>query len=198
MDDRLQVAYARIDAANSEDPNTEAVDGQELPKELVYGRRMTRTLERFAADAPEVVKLACRAQHLQRWKIPRDAYPRTRAGYLRWRRELQRMHAAAASAILAEVGYDETTCARVGALLQKRGLPRDPEAQLVEDVACLVFLEHYLPAFAQQHPEAKVVSILRKTWGKMSDAARREALRLDLGPLGELVEQALRPTEEPE
>jgi hypothetical protein len=32
----------------------------------------------------------------------------------------------------------------------------------------------------EKHPESKVVDILRKTWGKMSDAGRRAARGLPL------------------
>ena len=34
-------------------------------------------LERFAPDASEVLRLAARCQHIQRWKIPRADYPMT-------------------------------------------------------------------------------------------------------------------------
>ena len=179
---RLREALARFDRANADDPNRELVDGAEQPRELVYARRMTATLERFAPDAPEAVRLAVRCQHIRRWTVPRDTYPAGRDGYRRWRTDLARFHAETAGTILREVGYGEDTIERVGALLRKERLKADPEVQLLEDVACLVFLQHYLPAFAARHDDAKLVDILGKTWRKMSARGRTAGLALDLEP----------------
>ena len=74
-------AIALFDAANAEDPNSETADGKAWPKELLYAHRMGEMQERFAPDASEAVRLACRAQHIQRWKIPRRDYPMTPEGY---------------------------------------------------------------------------------------------------------------------
>ena len=105
--ERFELAIERIDAANAEDPNFEMAEGEEHPKELLYSRRMTAALDRFAPDAPETIRLAVRAQHIQRWKIPRADYPRDRPGYRRWRTDLGKFHAETAGGILREVGYDE-------------------------------------------------------------------------------------------
>ena len=191
---RLREAVVRFDAANAEDPNREDVDGAQQPRELVYAQRMTETLERFAPDASEAVRLAARCQHIRRWTVPRDTYPDGRDGYRRWRTDLARFHADTAGAILRDVGYGDDTVARVGALLRKERLKADPEVQLLEDVACLVFMEHYLPAFAQQHDAEKLAGILRKTWRKMSARGQAAALKLDLDPhLRHLVAQAASP-----
>ena len=176
---RLEEALRRFDEANEEDPNTELVDGQSAPKELVYGRRMSERLTAFAPDAPETVKLAARAQHIRRWDVPRDSYPEGRAGYLKWRTDLYKRHGDTAGAIMEEVGYEAEAIDRVKTLLRKRGLKTDPDVQLMEDVICLVFLEHYFHDFAQKHDEEKLVSIVQKTWKKMSADAHRAALQLD-------------------
>ncbi|MBX3246779.1 MAG: DUF4202 domain-containing protein [Myxococcales bacterium] len=193
MSDRLVEAFRRIDEANAQDPNLErdAATGRDEPKELLYGRRMTETLDAYAPDAPEAVKLAARAQHIQRWIIPRADYPMDRVGYLKWRRALHDQHAELAGAILHEVGYDDTMVERVGTLLRKKGLGTDPDVQLLEDVICLVFLRHYFADFAARHADEKVVDILRKTWGKMSERGHEAALALPLGPERVLVERAL-------
>ena len=191
---RLREAQARFDRANAEDPNREAVDGEQQPRELVYARRMTATLERFAPDASEAVRLAARCQHIRRWTVPRDTYPDGRDGYRRWRTDLARFHAETAGAILRDVGFGGDTVARVGALLRMERLMADPEVQLLEDVACLVFLQYYLPAFAPRHDADKLAGILRKTWRKMSARGQAAALRLDLEPgLRELVSRAVSP-----
>ena len=179
---RFTDAIARFDLVNTEDPNHELVDGVPQPKELVYARRMTARLERLATDATEPVRLAARAQHIRRWTIPRSRYPTGRHGYRQWRTTLASFHAETAREILLEVDYDDVTINHVQALLRKEKLKADPDAQLLEDVICLVFLEHYLEVFAGQHDEAKLIDILRKTWRKMSDRGRHAAFGLELKP----------------
>jgi hypothetical protein len=179
---RLDEALRLFDEANAADPNTEMVEGQPLPKELLYGQRMSRRLAAFAPDAPETVKLAARAQHIRRWEVPRDTYPEGRAGYLKWRTDLYKRHGDIAAGILRDVGYDDETIGRVRTLLRKRGLRTDPDVQLMEDVICLVFLEHYFHDFAQKHDEQKLISIVQKTWKKMTEKAHRAALQLDYAP----------------
>ena len=179
---RLDDAFRKLDEANAEDPNLDQVDGQPVPKELLYGRRMSDRLGLFSPNAPEAVQLAARAQHIRRWEVPRESYPAGRAGYLKWRTDLYKRHGDIAAEILAEVGYDHDTIDRVRTLLRKRGLKTDPDVQLLEDVICLVFLEHYFHDFAKKHDEAKLMSILQKTWRKMTDRAREAALGLDYAP----------------
>ena len=116
-----------------------------------------------------------RAQHIQRWKTPRSSYPLDRQGYLQWRSGLYKFHAETAGRIMRETGYDEEMVGRVMAAVGKKGIKANAETQLLEDVTDLVFLEHYLTGFAARHPdydEAKWLEILRKTWLKMSQAAR--------------------------
>lgn len=180
--ERFREAIARFDRANAEDPNVETADGVSHPKELLYAQRMSEALERFAPDASEVVRLAARCQHIRRWTAPRDTYPEGRDGYRRWRTGLARFHAETAGGILRQVGYDDTIVGRVEALLRKERLKADPEVQLLEDVACLVFLGHYLAPFAARHEDEKVVGILQRTWRKMSERGREAALALDLAP----------------
>ena len=189
---RFQDALARFDQANADDPNRELVGDAPQPKELIYSRRMTEWLDRLEPEAAEPLRLAARCQHIRRWTIARTEFPPGRQGYRQWRTTLAAYHARTAAAILREVGYDDQTIARVDALLRKERLKADPDVQTLEDVACLVFVQHYLPSFATQHEEAKVVDILRKTWLKMSDRGRSAALRLDLVPdIRALVEKAL-------
>ena len=190
--ERFNAAIARFDAANADDPTTEVFQGAVYPKELLYAQRMTAWLDNIAPEASEVLRLAVRCQHIQRWTIPRHTYAMDRHGYLRWRTTLAKFHADTAAAILRDVGYDDATVQRVQTLLRKERLKRDPEVQCLEDVICLVFLEHYLAAFATQHDEIKVLDILRKTWTKMSPRGHEVALTLPMSPEARrLVEQAL-------
>lgn len=180
MNDRLASVIAAIDQANSRDPNSVAVGGAKEPAELVYSRRMSGMLERFAPEASELLKIATRAQHIERWTSPRSAYPDGRIGYLRWRTDLKNYHAERAGQLMSACGYGDAEIARVKALIRKEKLKYDADAQALEDVVCLVFLEDYLTEFAGKHDEAKVIDILRKTWGKMSAKAQAAALKLKL------------------
>ena len=178
---RFARAIACFDAANGEDPNRESDGGGVRPKELLYAERMTAMLARFAPQASEPLRLAARCQHIRRWKIPRADYPMTRVGYQQWRVRLRDFHAELAGAILRDAGYDDATIARVGSLIRKEALKTDAEAQALEDVVDLVFLESYLADFVAEHPgydEAKFVDILKKTGRKMSARGREAALTL--------------------
>ena len=183
-DPRFAAAVARFDAANAEDPSFDTVDGACRPKALVYAERMTAMLARFVPDASEALALAARCQHIERWKIPRNDYPMTRSGYQEWRARLRDFHADRAAAILRDAGYDDATIARVRALIRKERMKTDPEAQALEDVVALVFLESYLADFVATHAqydEAKLIDILQKTGRKMSARGRASALS-DIAP----------------
>lgn len=187
-------SIARIDAANAEDPRTESVGGVDRPKELVYSERMSAWIEKLDPNASEALRLAARAQHIRRWEIPRSDYPMDRAGYYKWRTTLYKFHARKAAEILREVGYDVECIARVESLLQKKNLKTDPEAQMLEDAACLVFLESYFAEFADRGDidEEKMIDILRKTWRKISERAHEFALGLPMPAAARtLVERAL-------
>ncbi len=172
-------AIALIDAANSQDPNKEPVDGAQVPKELLYSRRMTDMLERFAPDATEGMKIAVRGQHIERWRTPREAFPMDRAGYLQWRTGLYQTHANLVGRLMKEAGCDDAAIERVKTAVGKKGLKANPETQLLEDVSDLTFIEHYMAYFAGRHPEyseEKWLNIVSKTWLKMSERAREFAL----------------------
>lgn len=172
-------AIAAFDKANAEDPNREVADGKEYPKELLYAQRMTEMQERFAPEAPEAVKLAVRAQHIQRWKIPRSDYAMDKPGYMLWRTTLYKFHAETAGNLMKAVGYDDEMIARVKTIVSKKELKTNPETQMMEDIVDLVFIEHYMIGFATSHPEydeAKWILIIKKTWNKMSASAHEFAL----------------------
>ena len=183
---KFKLAIEHFDAANRVDPHQEVVDGQVYPKELLYAQRITRWLERLAPDASEALLLAARCQHIRRWTIPRDQYPMNKSGYKQWRKTLAQFHAKEAGRILQEIGYEQQILDRVAELLQKLRLKLDPEVQLFEDAICLVFLEIEFSEFAQKHDQEKSLTILQKTWKKMSPQGHQAALELTR----ELPEQA--------
>ena len=107
---RFERAIALFDAANAEDPRQDkGARRQWVPYELLYAQRMTEMIDRFAPQASEAAKLAVRAQHIQRWKTPRDSYPMDRTGYLQWRTGLYKFHAETAGRLMKEAGYDDET-----------------------------------------------------------------------------------------
>jgi hypothetical protein len=172
-------ARALIDAANREDPNQVTADGKEWPKELLYSERMSDMLERYNPDADDAMKLAIRAQHIERWKSPRNAYPMDRIGYLTWRKDLYKIQANTAADMLLQAGYGEDVTERVRNAVAKKNIKGNPDTQLLEDVTDLVFMEHYMLEFVGKHPdysEEKWVDIIRKTWNKMSPTAHEFAL----------------------
>ncbi len=191
---RLENALRLIDEANAKDPNAERFEGTYYPQALLYAMRMTKWLEALEPQASEVLRLAARSQHIRRWEIPRSDYPLDRRGYHQWRTHLYVYHGEKAAEILKEVGYGEETIARVRMLLKKQGLKSDTETQMLEDVACLVFLESYFWDFSRQHDEEKIIGILRKTWRKMSARGREFAREIPLSAGAEvLLRRALTP-----
>lgn len=171
---RFDRAIALFDAANAEDPNQDG--GQ--PKELLYARRMTEMIGRYAPEASEVAQLAVRAQHIKRWTVPRSSYPMTKEGYYAWRTGLYKFHAETAGELMKQAGYDDAMIEPVKAAVGKRGLKVNPDTQMLEDVTDLVFIEHYMLGFAGQHAEyseEKWLDIVRKTWKKMSERAHEFA-----------------------
>jgi hypothetical protein len=191
--ERFSQAIAAIDAANAEDPNRLVVGGAARPKELVHAELVTGWVERLRPGASEALLLAARGHHFRRWTVPRASYPTGRSGYLRWRRELHRRHAAELGALLAECGYDGATIDRVGAIVRKDGLGKgDEEVQALEDAMCLVFLETQLGELAGRLDDQKMVDVLAKTAKKMSGDALARAGELPLDDHGhDLLRRAL-------
>ena len=172
--EKFKAAIRRFDEENGRDPNQE--NGQ--PRELLYAQRLTNWVLRLSPSASEALRLAARCQHLSRWKIPRSDYPLTRPGYLKWRTDLKKFHAQHSGEILREVGYDEEMIRRVQDLNLKKNFPADAECCVLEDALCLVFLEFQLSELAAKTDDDKMVNALKKSWEKMTEFARAEALKL--------------------
>lgn len=164
--------FTAIDDANSRDPSSIEVGSGPRPAALVYGERMTSRLQTYEPSASVALQIAARGQHIERWMIPRKSFPEGRIGYLTWRKELQRVHARRLGDIVRSCGLSEDVAERVGQLVRKERLTSDAEVQVLEDVACLVFIEHYFDPFAAGQPDEKLSDILAKTWRKMSDRAK--------------------------
>ena len=178
---RFNDTIASFDTMNAQDPNLLTIDGKQQPKELMYAQRLSEMLARYAPGASEALNLATRAQHIQRWVSPRSDYPMTKPGYMQWRSNLKKHHAEVASKVMQEHGYDAAAIQQVASLLQKENLRANADTQTLEDVIVLAFLEHDLDAFVTKYSdysEEKFLTILRKSYMKMSDKGRAAALSL--------------------
>ncbi|CAJ2507708.1 Uu.00g088940.m01.CDS01 [Anthostomella pinea] len=186
-------ALKLIDEAHADDPKTiPSADGDgTIPYELHYAQKMTRWLALRWPDASSTLQLACRAQHFRRWEIPRNTFPMTRPGYLTWRAKQKAQAASEISTLLSPSPSSSSSFAisppipadaieRIAFLIRKENLKADEETQVLEDVACLVFLDDQLDDFEQKEDidEDKIVGILRKTWVKMSDVGQGLALEM--------------------
>ena len=184
-------AREAIDAAHGADPHRTR-DGR--PAELAYADSMERWAARIVPDAPPILRLAARCQHLERWPSRAGSFPEGRPGYLAWRRSLYVKQSERARQILLAAGVPQADADAAATWVSKTGLKTNAGSQALEDAAVLVFLESEIGAFAEQHsdyPRGKFVDILRKTWRKMSPRARELALGLELPPaIAALVREA--------
>jgi len=175
---RFAAAVAAIDAANSADPGAVEVRGAgPRPLALVHGELAAEWVGVLSPDAGELVSLAARAHHLRRWELPRTQYAAGRAGYLQWKRDQRKRHAGDIGALLAGVGYEPDDIVQVQAMVLRQG----PGGQLVEDAACLVFIETQLAAVATQLDRDHLLDVIRKTASKMSPAALAAVSSMPLG-----------------
>jgi Domain of unknown function (DUF4202) len=180
----LTAAIAAVDVANGFDPTVVSFGGVEAPLAQLQGQRATVWLERLAPDASAAVTLAARAHHLRRWTVDRASYPEGRAGYHRWKRAAKEVHASALAEVTAGSSLDVALLERAQSLVQRIGLGTDAETQLIEDCACLVFLETQYEALIAKIGREKVVDAVWKTVKKMSPEAialAGEAIGTDLG-----------------
>ena len=178
---RLNHAIALFDELNRKDPNRELINGKKESKELLYAHRVTTMLKSYVSNPSEILQLAARCQHIQRWKIGRKSFPMTKPGYHQWRTRLREHHAKIAKMILKKVGYEENTINHVCALVKKEGLKTDSESQALEDVVVLVFIENYLKEFINKHSdfdETKIMDIVDKSLSKMTVKGRQTALTM--------------------
>jgi 5-methylthioribose kinase len=80
--------------------------------------------------------------------------------------------------ILLKAGFDSDFADQVKTIVKKENIFTNPEAQTLEDVVCLVFLEFYLDEFMNDKTELNMVPIILKTWNKMSEKGHQETLKI--------------------
>ncbi len=170
-------AVEALKTAHKQDPNLEP-DG--TPAELLYCQRLADCLAEVYADASEALAIAAWCQHLFRWEIARSTYPEGRIGYYQWRNYLGDYQAEKAVAILSDAGYSAQFTEDVTNILKKLNIHRLDDSQKLEDVVCLVFIEHYMADFMPGKSDEQLIQIVQKTWGKMSEHGHGVALQLNL------------------
>jgi hypothetical protein len=172
MTGQLETAFALLDAANAADPTLE--DGR--PAALLYGERMTAEADRLFPQASDILRIAARGQHVERWLLKRAEFTEGKEGYHAWRREQGRRHGERVAGIMAQAGYDADSQSRVGVLLRKEGIKRDADVQALEDIICFVFIRWYFADFAAKRGDEDLLNIVAKTARKMSAEARARVL----------------------
>ena len=189
---KLEEAFERFDQYNKNAPEIITHEGKQYPSEYFYALKLHNWVAKLDADASEELLLASRSQHIGRWEISRKTYPEGRVGYLKWRSDLSRLHATKAGEILASVGYGQETIERVGEIIRKQKLKTDSDVQTIENALCLVFLQFQFDELIEKLSEEKMIDILKKTWGKMSEPGRQAALVLEYSQAGkDLINKAL-------
>ena len=175
-------AVAQIDGANADDPTVVVVRGESVPLALVHGRLAAEWVERLVDTPTDAELLAARAHHLRRWEMPRTSYPEGRPGYLRWRKDQKARHAGDLATIMESAGYDADVISRTQALVRREGLGSDPQTQVIEDAACLVFIETQLADVADRFARDHLLAVIRKTAAKMSPEALALIADIRLSP----------------
>lgn len=189
---RFDRTVAHFDTINCKDPHATVFQEAAYPSEYLLAQALCHWVIALSPEASEPLLLASRCQHLRRWEHPRSSYPEGRAGYLKWRADLKRIHASHVSKILQAYHYDPRTIAAVRSLNLKADLKNSPDCQTLEDGLCLVFLQFQFENIIARYPEEKVVTILQKSARKMSPDGLAAAGALNYSPQAQfLLSQAL-------
>jgi hypothetical protein len=190
---KLDKAFELFDDYNRRSPERIVWENAEYPIEYFYALKLYEWVKKLDPEADESLLLASRCQHIGRWEIARKSYPDGRVGYLKWRSDLSKYHAGIAAEILANVGYDEEMISRVKQIVLKQRLKTDTDVQTMENALCLVFLQYQYDDLIAKMTEEKMIDILRKTWGKMTDPGHEAALSLQYSEQGrDLILKALK------
>ena len=124
-----------IDAIN------QAHDADPKNAERAYCASVYKWIQVLIPQPSEALIIAAHAQHFERWVIARDSYPMDKPGYLRWRKDVASRQGERVAEIMQQLHCDTQLIERVASLVAKQVNRSDPEAQALEDAACLVFLE---------------------------------------------------------
>ncbi len=165
--------FEKIDSLHALDPVKESAGEYEVSRESLYCERMVKKLYKIIQQPGIHLELAARCHHLCRWEVNRKDFPEGRSGYYLWRNEVYKHQATIAERLMDEEKITGEVKEKVLRIIKKEGIKTDHDVQLVEDIACIVFIENYLDEFSEKYDEAKLVNIIRKTLNKMSEQGHR-------------------------
>ncbi len=191
---KLEKAFELFDAFNKQDPGTITWEGIAYPAEYFYAVQLHNWVLKLAPAAGEMLLLASRSQHIGRWKVPRNSYPEGKSAYLRWRTDLAKYHAETTGEFMLQAGYSVEEVKAVQQIIRKEQLRLNPEVQVIENALCLVFLQFQYEDFIAKHDDKKVITIIKKSWAKMTEPGRDAAMNLHFSEKGKaLLLEALKP-----
>ena len=175
---KLEEAFELFDTYNKQDPNKIIWNSISYPLTYFFALQLHDWVIKLNPDAGEALLLASRSQHIGRWTSARTSYPEGKAGYLQWRTDLKKFHAAKSGALMREAGYEEKVIEHTQHIILKKDLRTDQEVQTIENALCLVFLQYQFDEFILKHDEKKVLHVLQKSWGRMTGPGREAALSI--------------------
>lgn len=164
----FEKATSAISEIHSCDPSFSLYNGENIPSERLYSERMLMVLNEFEPDSDYILQLAIQCQHFERWKVARDLFSMDRKGYHQWRNAVMDYQLSRTTEVLKNAGIDNADIAEITDTLSKQGNKSYEKAQIVQDVACIVFVKWYLEPFAAKHEIEKVKDIIAKTTRKIS------------------------------
>jgi hypothetical protein len=179
-DFRYQTAHGALMHLHNQDPARLIHNGEFIGEETLYALRMVEQLNIYFPIASPQLEVAAMAHHLKRWEIKRASYPMDKQGYFQWRRHVAKHQLSLTVEVLENAGFDELERDGILSILKKENIKTNALAQVLEDVACMVFVQFYLEPFAAPHNSEKVVDIVRKTMLKMSKTAIEQTAQLPL------------------
>jgi hypothetical protein len=165
-----------------EDPQQIEYEGQLAPRQLAESACIGDYVNQLEQSPSMALRLSVHCQHLRRFAYPRSEFPGGREGYLLWRREAARRSFAEAANVMRAAGVDATTIEEVRAIMTKFDRQHRRDVQIMEDALCLAFYRLDAVGFGAKHETDEVMRILRRTWTKMSVAARQLALKESFSP----------------
>lgn len=172
------------------DPNHTNIDGLRKSSEFLYTNRMLQMLAEFEPGADYTLQIAAQCQHLERWKVARDLFPMDRKGYHQWRKAVMDFQISRTTEVLVNSGVENSDIIEVTEILSKQGNKSHTKAQIIQDVACIVFVNWYLEGFAAKHELGKVKDIVIKTTRKMSEKGMQSLHKSSLPkPVQEILSQ---------
>lgn len=193
MNEKFQKAITKIQEGLKKDPRWESFQGREGGRDELFTQRVVEWIQKLESSPSEILLLAAWGHTQNRWTLERSTYPMNTKGYHQWRFAQSKLSANEAEKILRDCGYNDEIVQKVCTLILKSNFPKDPDSQVLEDAACLAFMEMKYESYIPEWGEEKYIRILKGTLEKMTPRAQTLALKISYSPAGrQLLEKAKR------